>query len=52
MTATYRMLKAMKEVEEQGITKKQSEQLLKSSGIIDNKGNVTPKYENVIKIKA
>lgn len=41
----------MEEVTKKGVTTEQSKRYLEQSGVIDKKGQVTEKYQGVLKVK-
>ena len=45
------MLTAMREVKREGLTKEQSMQHLKNSGVVDKNGKVTEPYKKILKVK-
>lgn len=51
MTASYRMLTAIKEERRKGITEEQKRECYQKSGILDKEGKVAPKYKDILKIK-
>ena len=50
-TYTKKMLEVIKKVQEKGLTKEESKELLYKAGIIDENGNIVEEYKNIISLK-
>lgn len=51
MTTSAAMLAAIKQIRKDGISEQRNMELLKKSGITNNKGEIAPKYKGIISIK-
>lgn len=48
MTGSYQMLSTIKRIKKKGVTEEQSKKYLRKSGIIDNRGEVTNGYRELL----
>ena len=51
MTTSAAMLEAIKQIRKDGISEQRNMELLKKSGITNNKGEIISKYKGIISIK-